>query len=347
MPALTRYRKNQLGRYARAFAGGRIARFVYNRMRGSRASAIAAARGRSFTGTQRRRVRTGQGVTDQFDRRVIYRKRSMPRYKKRRWRSFVKKVHAASEKSLGTRTVVFNDKLISSGLNILSNATQVVQELALYPFQCSRAHEKDINKILNNDNSVSTTGKFLFQSGVLDLTFQNTSFKNEANPSSRGDPHVEVDVYEIVAGREFDSLPVGSGLTEIFINADGDTPLINAGSSISIADRGVTPFDLPSALSEFRVKILKKTKYTLSPLQSVTYQMRDPRRHVIDKQLQNMQSANKRGLTRFLFILTKPLPNSVPSDTAPDVYQIELGVTRKYMYKINEREGEADGYNIP
>ena len=73
---------------------------------------------RLLTGTvTKKRQTSGLGVTQQHDRRMVYRKRRMSRRLKRRWRNFSRKVLSVSEKDLGSRTVVRND-LINITVNM-------------------------------------------------------------------------------------------------------------------------------------------------------------------------------------------------------------------------------------
>lgn len=81
--------------YARAMGGaalaGRLTRRVTNRV----VNAYTQT-------TRRKRLTTGRGVTNQWDRTLIYKKKSMPRWKKRAWKRFSQKVNAVAEKSLGS-----------------------------------------------------------------------------------------------------------------------------------------------------------------------------------------------------------------------------------------------------
>ena len=85
---------------------------MYRIRRNTRLGRAAAARqkaARSFTvGSRRKRTTSGIGVTIQHDARLVYRKRRMPYGRRKRWRSFANRVHAISEKELGSQQVVFN-----------------------------------------------------------------------------------------------------------------------------------------------------------------------------------------------------------------------------------------------
>lgn len=297
-------------------------------------------------------VSAGRGITNQYDRALIYKKRRMPRRKRKIWKRFKRKVYAVSEKSLGTKTVLFNTRVEDAFFTEIGNLTrQSCFNVALYPFYSnSKDYLRDVYKIASNDTQVDAVGKILFQSAVLDLTVCNTSVANaeSGNPI----PAIEVDLYEIIASTNFEDLTGGSSgdLLECFDTSEAQVPVINStvpNDSLNQYQRGCTPFDIPAALGKFRLKILKKTKYFLAPGQTFTYQLRDPKRHVYNKQNVTMQCANLPRMTRWVYFVYKPTPcTRTYDDTNYDIVRLSVGVSRKYMYKVNEVDGDQDAYNI-
>lgn len=298
---------------------------------------------RSFTGTRtRRRQTSGNGVTNQYDRRMIYRKRRMPRRRRSRWRRWKSKVHAVSEKDYGSRTVVRNN-LIST--NVLMNAAAENQHtrsvVGLYSCTAGVAYMNDMNEI-SQDTDLGTTGKAIFKSGVLDLTFRNISTRGDltVNPSIT----LEVDVYEISIGVELGQFGRAFTLVGVFTEGAGDTSIIpGQATGLLSTDRGWTPWDFPSAISEYRLKIWKKTKYFLGENQTFTYQFRDPKRHVVDRQRMTSPGENLPGLTRYILIIYKPTPGYTYDGV--DSYGLAIGNTRKYLYKILQNTQDYDMYN--
>lgn len=305
---------------------------------------------------QGRRIRRpvnvgGRGVTSEHDRQFIYRKKSMPSYKKRQWRRFKGKVHAVAEKSLGSRTVVFNKK----GL-VFSNTTlndQLVGSVALYPYDSpTQDHLQDLKLISGYENAgdptaasginVQDSTKFIFQSAVLDITIRNTSdFNNEA---LNGEATLEVDIYECTANRYFrDGTAASGNLQDFFGNAAGDMEEIGgAGTALSILKRGATPFDITYALSRGKIKILKKTKMFIRNSQTATYQYRDPKRRVFSQDfMENGIGPNMRKNTHWILIIAKVVPGITVGATAGGETRerLTIGCTRKYFYKI---EGAND-----
>lgn len=331
-----------------------IARFAYNNRNAlaSRARQMMFGRSRTATGT-RSRYTSGIGVTSQYDKKIIYRKKNMPRYKKSRWRKFKNKVVAVSTKSLGTNTVVRNTLLQFDIQLIPANAdTHGLAQVALYPMrQTTLAYLDDVNSISVNDTRMSSpTSKIMFMSGVLDLTMRIQSLL-KTTPPVTGNPSLgaEVDVYEISWNKDSGQSGEAIDLINAFNIGHVDTGTIPGGTTNLLStQRGWTPFDCPSALSQHRIKIWKKTKYFLSAEQTATYQMRDPKTHVFSRDnVPGSSSANWPGVTKWLLIVWKPLPGynyvAAPDN---DVIRLNIGVTRKYMYKVNQDSTDYDAYGF-
>lgn len=352
-PGFARLAANAMARYnAARNRFNRYSTFARRATRSRQAS-------RRFSKFQSRRKNTssGLGVTTQHDSRLIYRKRRMPRGRRRRWRSFKNKVLAVAEKDLGSQQVVFNRSIISS--NVVPGR-QNFTEAALYGFTSDGSHLNDMRAIRDIINAAATTpatglkvaesSKVMFQSGVLDLTIRNTS-TNNGQPDSLA--RLEVDVYELSIGHESgDNTQNFTSLGAMLLNDDIEVDPIGgtaAATSLNILYRGCTPFDLSYALSEFRIKIWKKTKYQLSNGDQVTYQIRDPRRHSMTlKELGDGTSGfNKPGLTRSVCIIAKLGPGLTTGPIGtPNVFQenLTLGITRKYMFKVENWTEDRSAY---
>jgi len=188
------------------------------------------------------------------------------------------------------------------------------------------------------------TDRLIFQSAVLDITVANGSL----NSSSQAVP-IELDVYEVTSNRSWqdnnDSASTNINLVNII--GRGFTDTSNEGSAatgLTLNQRGVTPFEACSALSSYGIKIWKKTKYFLGANQTMTYQMRDPKRHSWSNTvIGQWESGNMPKATRWLLFIAKAVPG-YNMDVAGRV-QIHIGVTRKYMYKVNKSSRDADALN--
>jgi len=306
-----------------------------------------ARRAASYTQTtQRRRVTSGQGVTSQYDRRLIYRKRTMPRRRRRRWRNFKNRVLAVSTKSLGSNTIVRNT-LEQSELSLLpgNDTKQAIVQMALYPIRSTSNKLNDINEIMS-DSRFENSSKAIFCSAVLDITMRFQSLRTDA--SSNPSLGAEIDVYEVSWNEASGQSGEAGDLQDCFNIGATDTDVIpGQTNSLVPTDRGWTPFDANAALSQHKLKIWKKTKYFLSAEQTATYQIRDPKTHYFSKdKIPSATSANWQGVTKWIFIVWKPLPGySYVAAPDNDIARLNIGFTRKYMYKINEDSTDYDCYN--
>lgn len=306
---------------------------------------------RNRTQTGSKRMSAGQGVTSQYDRRLIYRKRTMPRYKKRSWRRFKNKVLAVSTKSLGSNTIVRNHLTQSEiGLTPANSQSQNIVQCALYPVRSVNDDMNDVNEIMS-DSRFNNSSKAIFCSGVLDITmrFQSLLF-NVTPPGPTGNPNLgaEVDVYEMSWNGPSGQAGEAGDLINAFQLAATDTATIPSHTNaLTPFSRGWTPFDSNAALSQHKIKIWKKTKFFLSAEQTATYQVRDPRTHYFSKDaIPSATSANWQGVTKWVFIVWKVLPGynyvAAPNN---DVARLNVGFTRKYMYKINQDSTDYDCFN--
>lgn len=344
-------RRNYRGnRYANYGLIGSAARYLYNNRQGLRNGILSRFRMRNMSTTQTRgkMYSSAQGVTNQYDRKLIYRKKSMPRFKRSAWKKFKSKVIAVSTKSLGSSTVVRNT-LITSNLNLLpgNNNVQNTVQLALYPVRSTTTELDDVNQIAT-DTRLNNSSKIIFMSGVLDLTLRvQTVWSGIGPPSPAGNPSfsVEIDIYELSMRGATGQSGEATDLSDAFDKGHTDTGNIpGAVTGLTKNTRGWTPFEANEALSQHKIKIWKKTKYFLSSEQTLTYQMRDPKTHLFSKDsIPSAASANWPGVTKWLYIVWKPVPgyNYV---AAPNNDQINVifGVTRKYLYKINQDSTDYD-----
>lgn len=284
----------------------------------------------------KKKITSGKGITTQYDRRSIYRKKYMSGRKKRRWVKFVKRVNAVSEKGLASRTVVFNNQ-ITVGVQTSAQTYAIVH---LYSFKglnsgiAAEAPADDLQQIFSKDSNVAAS-KLHFKSAVLDVTFNG--FPGDEITS---DWPMEVDVYEV--GYKKRTSP--SSFHAFITAAENQAATMTGYSSVRLVDRGVTPFDLPQ-LARMGVVVLKKTKYFLSRGGSTfTYQIRDPKNRWISGANLDLEAAEtefvRGGWTRSLLFVIK----NVPGGTVVDGAISTIGVTRKYCYTKNEANRTVDGY---
>lgn len=304
---------------------------VWSNYRGGRTQLI--------TTPVRKYTTSGSGVTSQYDKKTIYYKKRMPRYKRRRWVSFVKKVRSAVMKDLGTRTIIRNNQLTGSiaddTQNILACSVYGADGLTATTNQCGHG---DLREIFTNEATLVATSKALFGSAVLDITMTNQSTLVNAATYPSENTSLEIDVYELMYRKKADATWIGQLL---LFGANNTDKINSANPEITIGTRGATPFDLPDALALGGVNILKKTKYFLSAGQCATYQFRDPRNRTIQKDVIDDADSNYilPYVTKTFLIVYRGVPTGNPTQV---LKTLQVGVTRKYMYKVQSREGDWD-----
>lgn len=355
-------RGNTARNYASRFRNSTMSRAPSMNLRGVSVPSVSR-RGPYLRGSYSRRVvynRTGILGGTNADMRGVYRKKRMPRSKKRRWRGFIRKVNAISEKELGTRTVLFNDSIVQSYNN---PAQQGVLSLALYSFRnASVGYLNDLQQIGSFENTgnptqaagitVDPSTKYMFQSAVMDLTIRNTSQRVlTLAPTYENDPNcsLELDIYEV--SMNMSASDIGGVISSLsgVLNAYDTNQIGGTGSGISIEDRGCTPFELPVPLGRFKIKIWKKTKYFIPAGQTITHQIRDPKRHVIRNGDLSSSTGNdgyhRPGWTRNLLLIYKAVPGiTLGTAIGNSLAQISVGSTRKYMYKLEGANEDREKY---
>lgn len=306
---------------------------------------------------QKARGKSGQGVTSQHDRRVIYKHRRMPTYKKKTWRKFVKRVRAVTGAQLGIRSIVKNSAALAQTANGAFSNDQVYTTCCLYglrgasgtPLVDTPNGYSDLKQIVSNDTTIPITGKVMFTSGILDVTYTNETQEIISVPVGEGETQqiresvpIELDIYEVWMYKDKHGY---YDIDSAIADASNTTPAIaGAGySTLELTDRGATPWDFPQAIQNLGMKIIKKTKFFLGYRQSCTYQIRDPRNHIIDvMQLRDDSFSNSfawKKVTKGLIAVARKVPNSSAVGVS-----LQVGMTRKYSYRLLEQNGDKHAY---
>lgn len=322
---------------------------------------------------------SGKGVTAQYDAKTVYRKKSMPKYKKRIWKKFVKKVQAVNEKENGTATMVFNngsvlasaysgllrEKMPFPGELDYITRLQGVTAIHLYGGARGNGSATEYNQGVNDLSDLFTrwdwhgqstvkfnnpSTKLKFTSACLDTTFTNT----------HGGP-LEVDVYHIVYRKNWnndlveDATIIGNSTYGDYMgqySLNGTNRQVNDGifsggpavddffPRLRLEQRGVTPFELGHSISALGMKIVKKTKYFTSPNQSFTVQIRDPKTHMINNADYNSGSGGV-----WMRGITQTLLFIVkPTIEATGDFTWSLGSSR--VYKIQKTDDPDDSNSL-
>lgn len=268
-------------------------------------------------------------MTNQYDVKTIYKRKSMPYRKKKRWIRTIRTNRALQMKSLATRSVVRNSTIIADYNPGLEDA-QAFSVAALYGYNGTdvlnnEVGMSDIQNITQNDGDINDQAdKFVFASACLDLTFNNV-----------GTNKLEVDVYTVYCnGRQHGANFSGD---QSYVNAN--TPTIGGGASLELNDRGATPFSFPG-MSSLGHRVMKKVKHFVGAGEVFTHQVRDPRNVWINNyELQRFTPGTvfaKKGLTKYLLFIVKRVPGSEGN------IQYRIGCTRSYSYKVLKENKTQD-----
>jgi len=305
----------------------------------------------------RSRQSSGQGVSLQHDRRLIYVRKRMPRYKRRIWRKFINKVHAVAEKSYGSRTVVFN-----TTYSVANNTSgqHAIGSFYLYGQKSTTSWANDLNALSALENfeanpttaagiTVEKSTKLLFQSAVLDLTIRNSSqIKTSTGYEANYLAKMELDIYECYITQDvIDTNFTHQNLEGLLDNNVSQTkPIGGTGTEINVFQRGTTPWDHTQVLSKFGVKIIKKTKFFIANGDTITYQCRDPKRRVASiRDLSAEEGFNKVRWTRCFLLIGKLVPGlQVGEATGNFREEFTVGITRKYLYKVEGANDDRTRY---
>lgn len=291
----------------------------------------------TMTGT-RTSGNSGQGVTTQHDVTQQYRKKRMPRRKRRAWKKFVKKVHAVADTGIGLRTVLFNELAFLA----LPPSGQQWGSVLLYGNGGSDTGNEngceDLQRIFNNDPEWGNTQRAYFKSACLDITMVNNL---PAEPVADTVYTMEVDVYKVYFRQVEDDLP---NLTSVLSFSTGEVGTISGGGSdITMNTRGATPFALGQFLRRSGMTIINKKKFLIAGGQAATYQHRDPKNRWVagsDVARVNNEMCLKRTTVGF-FIVAKAV-----DPTAENTLSVRN--TRTYTYKVDKKEvAEIKNQSLP
>lgn len=274
-------------------------------------------------------------TTTQKDYATQYRKKNMPRRKKVQWKKFSAKVKAVNLKMKGLKTVLFNEATTS-----VTTFPQNFIGIHLYGSRGTAAPAAntigagDLARIFANDPTVIQStgplnpkiGKLIFGSAVLDITLRNV-----------GDVDSEVDVYfcyhrkDVVSANVDANFGTGSGSLQ--------QPIATGNTTLDLYQRGVTPFDCSTSLSESGLNIMKKQKFFLRQGQTTFIQHRDASNHVVEWNKIKQTGYAIRKLTYTVLIVHKPVTGSAFASN------MAIGVTRKYSYieDVNGIDASANG----
>lgn len=303
---------------------------------------------RSYTSAKRRRTGVNSNnVTFQHDYASIYNRRRAPRKVRARARRAYKRFNHQLVNSLGQNTWAVS-KAFASGVitpTSLSNC-QTIASVGLYgaedPATDTNVTWSDLWTIAAQDG-ISVGRKYHFKSACLDLQIRNStdSFTGGEDPSPTT---ICVDLYTIYARKDGYYAPALDWL------AGMDQQIaLHAGTKATPQSLNATPFDAPGFCSSYLIG--KKTRYRISPGNSVYLQLRDSKDHQWSTDKLNWNTGTSKAQTRFFKGYSKgylmAIRSADPVVGTPSVlvpYSFELVYTKNYKYGIQEDNTDAQEY---
>lgn len=302
---------------------------------------------RTTTRSGRKGIDAG-GTSTQRDVKTIYRKKSMPRYKKKTWKKFVKKVQAVNEMETGTTT-----------RNIISNISTSVSPLGqsfvsthLYGYTgadaSGEAGSGDMNFIAFTDLALNRTdydvpapnSDMYKLTGAWDNKIKFISARLQLDIHNTGSQPVICDMYFLeynkksVDSRLNLAFSVGYDISSIVRPPSGSTP-----PKTQLTQYGVSLFDMGEAISRGGFTVKKVKSYQIPAGDIVTEQIRDPRTYIVDMQLLQADTAKfaHPKYTETLLLVYRN-PDTEASAT------VQCTAVRSYKYQIHGVNRTATAY---
>lgn len=267
----------------------------------------------------------------------------MPKYKKKRWTSFKKKVTAVaySNRNLQNVTTIMNQFIYAptnrtgftaSMIYGINGQVGTVGNPNLPPLVglSGTGSMDDIFDVLTNKyaagGSAMTGRRFLFGSAVLDIHVTNI-----------GDATAILEVYEIVAKQTYTPASVAyDGPEDIFIQGFVDyAPMANTQLVPSAVRLGTTPFNCKLFCQYFTVK--SKRRIHVTPGEVVSFQLRDSKNRFIAGNMIGKPNVGwRKNECQGYFFQTYGAPRAagddLPSDFAPPV-NLKMISIKSYSFK--------------
>lgn len=302
---------------------------------------------KGFSNTTTRRSSGGSAMapmTSQHDSRLVYRKKSMPKRKRRRWVSFKKKVTAVEYSNRNLQNVttaqlqyVYAQPNRSSftacmmyGINgqVGSTGNPNVPPVVGSSGTGSMDDMYDVLTQKYAAGGTALTGrKFLFGSAVMDIHLTNI-----------GDAAGILEIYEIVARQTFTPTTVSyDGPEDLFIQGYVDYATIaNTPITPSAVRLGTTPFNCKLFCQYFTIK--SKRRVHITPGEVISLQMRDAKNHFIAGNMLGKPNVGwRKGECKGYFFQVYGAPRFLPgtdntADFAPSV-QLKINTIKSYSFK--------------
>lgn len=284
-------------------------------------------------------------VTSEHDYKVDYRKKFMPRRKRRRWTSFKRKVDYIADKRLGLKSW-----LVTSAETFTAAAsTSNFFSEELYSIDGTTNH-KDIGDIARSiigptifDNMNTTTTSNTIETSKL-ITFESANIEVTLRNVSTTEPLI-LEVYHFKCRKDGLQFGTGSynypggyyqqGFNKLPLPVDPDTgesPDTALSDPLTAFTPGTTPFQSPFFCQHFQ--ILKREKFTVPALGTIQKSLRIPMNRTINTA--TLRSRNmRRNLTEGWLFQFQGNPGLVESNPVSAVAsQVVVSTVKRYAYYL-------------
>lgn len=300
------------------------------------ATRLGLKAGRAYLKYKRSKKSTPTPAISQYhENRLMYRKKKMPRFKKRRWVSFKKKVQAVSLGS-GKKLVLYHKDAVDY---TPAADTQASGDLSLFTgFNQGFSGGYDLlrcNQLANNSLAVdaSVTDAILVKQATLNITFYNA-----------GSTPAYIDLYWYRAKKDCINTPYGlfrEGL-QLSTLVSGKPPGVNepitaftGASSMTVPESfGAVPFmSRPFCQTN---TITKVTKHLVAPGQSIEFQIKDRRNRLFKNTIeqQNNQYSLMKYVTRGVVPVVYGVPNAAAGSTGQYASSASIYCRREVSYQF-------------
>lgn len=220
------------------------------------------------------RTRESAVLSTQRDAQLRYVRKRMPRWRRKRWVSFVRKVNHIEQQAQPLQiyqSVLKKSKTVPSGEQWTDGVLLKDNNMP------NQGDLVNIFKDAYGGSGLTTdydNRRIYLKAAVMDLQIKNI-----------GSEQAIVDVYHIRARKTYQASASSTSdtLNDIWNDTFGDMSTVG---SVSSTNPCLTPFDNPSFCKCFLV--LRKTEIIISPDQVVTMQLRDPRNRMLQGRMLNL-----------------------------------------------------------
>lgn len=298
------------------------------------------------TGTRNLKF-AGSPITGESDFRTTYRRKPMPRKKKKQWRKFTKRVQAVQLKGSGSQFLVNLRQQ-----RVLSNVNGGKQTFTSIHTACGLT---GLGGAGGTDDFLTIAQRVVAASQVPGVALDNVKFvvsgwMVETQIVNNGTNTAYIDMYYWRASKKvpqfMDATQVSAanifekGFSDMAANFPG------GGSSLDAFDYGATPYQNPQFSRT--MKIWKKTRVKLAPGGVTQVETRSGKNYFRTWSIDEDYGMDT--CTEGIFMITYGIPGAVqppnPINTSTPV-DLSFSTNANYTYKILERNVLTAGTNAP